>query len=189
MNEAFLIYQAKSFYNTYIALEQIKNEEDPIIYLVPMLVNGAFSVELTLKAILTKQGIEYKNEHNLKVLFDKLPLNIQNELWDYLKRKKPEYADTQKREKELIIMSDAFVKWRYCFEGESAPAFDINFLSAFANAAIGTMFHLGYNMFISPATIATETDDEIEKKIEDNRNSFFQSSTKYINSKKKGDKV
>ncbi len=188
MNETFLIYQAKSFYNAYIALEQIKIEEDPFIYLVPMLVNGAFSVELTLKAILTKQGIEYKNEHNLKVLFDKLPLNIQNELWDYLEKKKPEYADTQKRETELIIMSDAFVKWRYCFEGKSAPSFDINFLSAFANAAIYIMFHLGYNTFIKP-TITTETDDEIEKKFEDNRNSFFQSSTKYINSKEKGGKA
>ena len=158
MNEDFLIYQAKSFYNAYIALEQIKNEDDPLLLLVPMLVNGAFSIELTLKAILTKQEIEYKNEHNLKVLFDKLPLNIQKELWDYLEKKKPEYANTQKREAELIIMSDAFVKWRYCYE-ESAPAFDVSFLSAFANAAIYIMFNLGYNTFFIP-TITTETDDD-----------------------------
>lgn len=188
MNERFLIYQAKSFYNAYIALEQIKNEEDPFLLYVPMLVNGAFAVELTLKAILTKQKIEYKNEHNLKVLFDKLPLDIQKELWDFLEKKKPEYADSQKRETELIIMSDAFVKWRYCFEGEGAPAFDTSFLSAFANAAIYIMFHLGYNTFIQ-STISTETDDEIEKKFEDNRNYFFQSSTEYINTKEKGGKV
>lgn len=188
VNDAFLIYQAKSFYNAYIALEQIKNENDPIMYLIPMLANGAFSVELALKAILTKQGIKYKNEHNLKVLFDKLPSNIQNDLWNYLVTKKPEYADTQKRETELIIMSDAFVKCRYCFEGDGAPAFDINFLSAFANAAIYTMFNLGYNTYITPS-VHTETDAEIEKKIEDNRNSFLQSSTKYIKSKKTGGKV
>lgn len=189
MNEEFLIYQAKSFYNAYIMLEQIKNEEDPLLLYVPMLVNGAFAVELILKAILTKQKIEYKNEHNLKVLFDKLPLDIQKELWDFLEKKKPEYADHKKRETELIIMSDAFVKWRYCFEDKNAPAFDSSFLSAFANAAIYIMFHLGYNAFFVESNIPTETYDEIEKKFEDNRNSFFQSSTKYINSKEKGGKV
>lgn len=190
MNEAFLIYQAKSFYNAYIMLEQIKNEEDPLLLYVPMLVNGAFAVELILKAILTKQKIEYKNEHNLKVLFDKLPLDIQKELWDFLEKKKPEYADSKKRETELIIMSDAFVKWRYCFEGNGAPAFDTSFLSAFANAAIYIMFHLGYNAFCeSRSTVPIEKYDEIEKMFEDNRNSFFKSNTKYINSKEKGGKV
>ena len=190
MNEAVLIYQAKAFYNAYIMFDQIKNEEDPLLLSVPALVNGAFAVELTLKAILTKQKIEYKNEHNLKVLFDKLPLDIQKELWDFLEKKKPEYADYKKRETELIIMSDAFVKWRYCFEGEGAPAFDTSFLSAFANAAICTMFGLGYNVFLEARSpVPIEKYDEIEKKFEDNRNYFFQSSTEYINTKEKGGKV
>ena len=49
----FLIYQAKSFYNAYIALEQINQScELPLMHYVPMLVNGAFSIEITLKAIL-----------------------------------------------------------------------------------------------------------------------------------------
>ena len=70
----FLIYQAKSFYNAYIALEQINQLCDkPLMYYVPMLVNGAFSIEITLKAILSENQIDYGKEHNLVVLFQQLP--------------------------------------------------------------------------------------------------------------------
>ena len=188
MNDDFLVYQAKSFYNAYIALEQINNEDDPLLLYIPRLVNGAFAAEITLKAILTKQGIVYKNEHNLKILFDKLPSSIQKDFWDFLETKKPEYADVLKREKELLIMSDAFVKWRYCFEGNNAPAFDINFLSAFANAAIYIMFSLGYNAFLKPSN-TTKTEEEIEKMLEDNRNANYQNSITYINKKQQGGKI
>ena len=89
-------------------------------------------------------------------------------------------------------MSNAFEKWRYCFEGNNAPAFDINFLSAFANAAIYMMFHLGYNAFSKPSN-STKTDEEIEKMLEDNRNTNYQKSlnyvNKYVNKKEKGGKV
>lgn len=43
-----LAYQAKSFYNAYIALEQLK-PDDKMLLMVPKLVNGAFSIELILK--------------------------------------------------------------------------------------------------------------------------------------------
>ena len=85
-------------------------------------------------------------------------------------------------------MSDAFVKWRYCFEGNNAPAFDINFLSAFANAAIYIMFSLGYNAFLKPSN-TTKTEEEIEKMLEDNRNANYQNSITYINKKQQGDKI
>ena len=180
MDDDFLVYQAKSFYNAYIALEQLKVDDDPLLLFVPKLVNGAFAVELTLKAILNKYGIKYDKEHNLKVLFDKLPSNIQVDFWKYLISKKPEYADKEKRENELIIMSNAFVKWRYCFESD-APAFDETFLSAFANSAIYMMFHLGYNVFFgAPETV--DNYEEIEKKLEQNRKKYYESNIKYINS-------
>lgn len=182
MNNAFLVYQAKSFYNAYIALEQIKNAEDPLMYYVPMLVNGAFASELALKAILSEFNIEYKKEHNLKVLFDLFPTRLKDLFWKYLAYKKPEYADEEKRETELIIMSDAFVKWRYSFEGNNAPAFDTGFLSAFANAAIFTMFGLGFDASYRQVEL-TETIEEIERKYEENRNLNYQKNLRYINSK------
>lgn len=189
MNNPQLVYQAKAFYNAYIALDQIGNStNNPVLFLVPQIVNGAFAVEITLKAILTEQGICYGKEHNIKVLFDLLPQNIQNDLWDYFEKKKPEYAGTDKRESELIIMSDAFVKWRYSFEGNNPPAFDISFLSAFANAAIYMMFHLGYNAYVQPSN-SSETAEEIEKKFEDNRNNNYQNSANYINRKQNGGSV
>ena len=185
MKNIWLVHQAKAFYNAYIALEQIGDPADaPMLLFVPRIVNGAFAVEITLKAILTEQGINYDKEHNLKVLFDKLPRNIQNEFWEFLCSKKPEYSDVEKRDKELVIMSDAFIKWRYSFEG-GAPAFDENFLSAFANAAIYMMFHLGYNAFIQPSN-SSKSEEEIEKKFEDNRNANYQDSTDYINKKQNG---
>ena len=44
MNNPSLVYQAKSFYNAYIALEQLKTD-DELLLLVHKLVNGAFSVD------------------------------------------------------------------------------------------------------------------------------------------------
>lgn len=84
MKNPILVYQAKSFYNAFILLEQTKVEDDELLLVVPRLVYGAFSVEVTLKAILTEQGISYGKEHNLKTLFEKLPFEIQNQIWGYL---------------------------------------------------------------------------------------------------------
>ena len=56
----FLVFQAKSFYNAYIALEQLNQScEPPLLYYVPMIVNGAFSIEISLKALLAINHIEY----------------------------------------------------------------------------------------------------------------------------------
>lgn len=61
IRENHLVFQAKSFYNAYIALEQISRQsEDDLLLLIPTIVNGAFSCELTLKAILAKNKIEYE---------------------------------------------------------------------------------------------------------------------------------
>lgn len=163
-----LAYQAKSFYNAYIALEQL-NPDDKMLLMVPKLVNGAFSVELTLKAILVEQAIPYDRIHNLKILFDKLPPDIQNIIWDFLGKKAPEYSDATKRETELLIMSEAFAKWRYCFEESLVPAFDERFLSAFSNAAIATMFHLGYTVDLIEREASPEEQAEIDLVFENNR--------------------
>ena len=117
----------------------------------PLVVNGAFSVELAFKAILAKNGIEYGKEHNLLILFQMLPESFQQELWTYLIEKAPEYADSSKTYDELILLSNAFIDWRYVFEEKPVPAIDSRFLAAFANAAIRTMFS-HYNTDLQPLT-------------------------------------
>ena len=175
LNNPFLVYQAKSFYNAFIALEQLQ-QPDEFLLAVPILVNGALAVELALKAILVEQGIKYSHEHNLKILFDMLPLPIQEQVWRNLISKAPEYADNTKRENELLLISEAFVKWRYSFEGTPAPAFDRRFLDAFANAVCLTMFELGYNAFLVPrkGQLSEEELQAFDQKYERNRNECIQ---------------
>lgn len=187
MNNSFLVYQAKSFYNAYIALNQIRTPEDELLYLVPEMVNGALSVELTLKAILTEQNIPYEHEHNLKILFDKLPLHIQNMIWYYVAQKAPMYSDHTKCENELLLMSEAFVQWRYVFEGNLAAAFEPSFLAVFANAAIFVMFYLGYNVFYTKVEdkFSVEELAEIESKFETNRRESLLHNQEIIEKKKR----
>lgn len=169
MNADLLVYQAKAFYNAYIALDQLSRDDSDTLLLLfaPLVVNGAFSVELALKAILAKNQIEYGKEHNLLILFQMLPKSFQQELWAYLIEKAPEYAGSEKGLDELILLSNAFVDWRYAFEGKPVPAIESRFLAAFANAAIRTMFS-HYNVDLVPSTQA-EPDDEIKQKFRENR--------------------
>ena len=169
INTDFLVYQAKSFYNAYIALEQINGAcDNPLMYHVPVLVNGAFSIEITLKAMLAKNQIDYGKEHNLFVLFRLLPDSFQLEVLGHLTEKAPEYRDADKCFDELVLISNAFIDWRYAFEGKPAPALNTRFLAAFANAAIWTMFS-HYNVDIVPSSTKTKTDDEIDEMIRKNR--------------------
>lgn len=148
-----------------------------------MLVNGAFSVEITLKAILFKEGIEYGKEHNLLVLFEMLPKAIQDKIWNYLAQKAPEYTDQKRRADELVLISNAFVDYRYVFEGKTVPAFDARFLSAFANAAICTMFSLGYNLFLVPGT-SEKSEQEIDNMFANNRAESIQAIQAQIKKKR-----
>lgn len=168
-NADVLVYQAKQFYNVYIALDQINRVcENPLMYYVPMVVNGAFSIEITLKAILAKNQIKYGKEHNLLVLYQLLPNSFQAELLGHLVEKAPEYKDVNKFCEELILISNAFVDWRYFFEGKPAPALDSRFLAAFANAAIWTMFS-HYNVDFVPSSSEERTEEEIDEMLRQNR--------------------
>ena len=185
MRSDFLVYEAKSFYNAYIALEQLsKADTTPELLLyAPMVVNGSFSIELTLKAILVKNHISYGKEHNLLVLFRLLPKPFQDELLTHLIEKAPEYINPEKCVEEMVLLSNAFVDWRYAFEDNPAPAIDSRFLFAFANAAIGTMFS-HYNVDLVPST-QVETDDEIEQKFRENRELCKEANLRRIEKKNK----
>lgn len=185
MNADLLVYQAKSFYNAYIELDRLSRDDSNTLLLLfaPLVVNGAFSVELALKAILAKNHIEYGKEHNLLILFQMLPKSFQLELWEYLIKKAPEYAGSEKGLDELILLSNAFVDWRYAFEGNPVPAIESRFLAAFANAAIWTMFS-HYNTDLRPVA-KTESDNTIEQKFRDNREECKEINLKMIKKKTK----
>lgn len=189
MKNPYLVYQAKSFYNAYHVLQQVTFDSDELLLVAPKFVYGSFAVELTIKAILVEQDIPYNNEHNLKLLFDMLPLNIQERVWSYLSTKFPEYSDIDKCQTELLIMSEAFVQWRYYYESNSAaPSFDGRFLAAFANAMIFVMFDLGYNTFFTKSEAIppfTEKYAEIDKKFEENRKEYIEKNRDIIQKKQR----
>ena len=156
------VYYAKSFYNAFITLEQINyNSPDNLLYIIPMVVNGAFSIEITLKSLLLKSKIEYNKEHNLINLYRMLPDLFQEEIISHLAEKAPEYCEIHKLSEELLMISNLFVDWRYAFEGNIAPAADLKFVSAFANAAILTMFS-HYNVDLVECNDRGMADEHIE---------------------------
>lgn len=158
------IYQAKSFYNAYINLERIHAQAGGLSFFAPMAINGAFAIEITIKAILLNLNIPFEKEHNLAVLFNLLPEEVQNEIWNWVKEKTPEYADEEKRNEELILISEVFKQCRYIYEFD-IPPFDTRFLSSFANATIGVMFKLGLNVDFE-LTDCDESETELSEMLE-----------------------
>ena len=185
IREEYLVFQAKSFYNAYIALEQISRQsDDGLLLCIPTIVNGAFSCELTLKAILAKNKVRYDNEHNLLSLFELLPDSFQTELLGHLIQKAPEYKEPEKFADELILISNAFVDWRYAFEDKPVPALDTKFLSVFANAAIWTMFS-HYNVSLEQCDSVEKTDESIEEMFRENRERCKRINIEKLQKKKK----
>lgn len=183
MRPDFLIFQAKSFYNAYINLERFDMQSGDCLFTIPMLVNGAFSIELSLKAILTQNNISYKKEHNLLVLFKMLPQEFQCEIIGYLLEKAPEYKDMKKLAKEMVLVSNAFIDCRYAFE-ENVPSFDFRFLAALANASMrGVLAH--YDVKLVLMEEKPMTDEELDKIMEDNRQRFIEKNISYIAKKEK----
>lgn len=185
MHSDVLVYQAKAFYNAYIALGHLSRDDSEAFLLlsVPLVVNGAFSIELTLKAILAKNNIEYGKEHNLLVLYKMLPDAFQKELLSHLIEAAPEYIEAETCFDELLLLSNAFVDWRYLFEGKPVPAIDLRFLSAFSNAAIVTMFS-HYNTDLTPSD-RTVSDEKVEQKLRENREQCKEINLKMIQKKLK----
>ena len=171
LNKEWLAFEAKSFYNAYLNLEWMNQSMGGTNFFIPMAVNGSFSIELSIKAILVHFGIPYDREHNLLALFRLLPVQLQDIFWRYLAYKAPEYADEKRRHDELVMISNVFVDWRYGFEGDPAPAFETRFLAAFANTAIWVMFALGmdYEIVERSKDKMDKSDEEIIDMIDQNR--------------------
>ncbi len=138
MKKCYLAFQAKIFYETFVVLRKMISEENGVVrYHVPYIVNGAFSAELALKSILTENEIAYQKEHNLLKLFFLLPKEYRDEIISRFILLYPAY-NQDNFSVDLVLLSDAFIDWRYSFEGNVAPM-DAKFADSFITAIAKTL--------------------------------------------------
>lgn len=83
----------------------------------------AFSSELGLKALFLKAGMPIPRKHDLKGLFDSLPNDMQKNI----KVQIDQEGFEDDFETLIDKNKDAFIKWRYYYEGGDKKA-DITFL-------------------------------------------------------------
>lgn len=165
MDTLKLRYQAGSFLNTYINLCAMNAEAKDLTFVIPMVVNGAFAAELSLKAILTENGIEYSNVHSLLYLFMLLPDDFALEVINRSMERAPAFRDFQVWENQLFLISDAFEEWRYSYEAKHSLILDTNFLQAFVQALNSTLT-AHYGSVKAEPVDTMEEDEEIEKKFQ-----------------------
>jgi hypothetical protein len=90
--------------------------------IVPAVVCLAFSIELGFKSILV--GCNKPSEgHKFVELFGKLPDEIKTEIERFVVDDKSTFSS------QLAAVSNAFVEWRYIFEGSGLHSIDIEFLA------------------------------------------------------------
>ena len=91
-------------------------------FIVPAVVNLAFSIELYLKFLLAKNETPDSTDHNLSKLFDLLDSTIQQEIIDLTDYDKDEF------ESLLSKHTEAFVEWRYIHERNVSINVDLKFM-------------------------------------------------------------
>lgn len=82
-------------------------------YFFPAIINLSFSVELYLKALVQKYGIQYQKVHGIKGLYDDLPPIVKDTLAAKYQKKCPYPVSLTET---LEVHDQAFIKWRYAFE-------------------------------------------------------------------------
>lgn len=93
--------------NTYERCMMCINQNGAIILPIPAMANSAFSVELFLKAVIKEKTSECRS-HKLSDLFNRLPIEIQQEIMN-----ETNHSDF---ETQIERFSDAFVDFRYIYE-------------------------------------------------------------------------
>jgi hypothetical protein len=91
---------------------------------------GALSVELGIKALLMKVGLEVLKTHDLLELFEKLPVALRDEITEGVC--KNEGYSAEKFDAVLKINRDVFTAWRYFHELSPPSSADPGFLIALA---------------------------------------------------------
>lgn len=126
ITSATIYQECVAFYDVYKSLEKrlessgIHNDPSgnhiPTLLSVPYIVNGAFACELALKYVLIENQINfcYTDGHNLKYLFNLLPQRDKNNIENILKMKTN--LDSILLYKEIDLIADSFIKWRYYFQ-------------------------------------------------------------------------
>lgn len=113
--------------NVYFAAAKLLFEKS-FEYMPVILANTAFSCELYLKALLHGYNIDFGRAHGLKDLFERLPREIRDYIYQNIA--------IENREKEfplcLAEQNDAFVTYRYMNEAKRLTAHPV-FLFAFAH--------------------------------------------------------
>lgn len=168
MKKPFLSYQAQSFFSVFEMLDEILNNTDYNLlrYYAPWITNGAFSAELCLKSILAENEISYNKEHRLFNLFILLPKKYQDEIL-YKILLSPYKFDKENFTKNIILISDAFVEWRYAYEGNAA-AIDSGFFKAWV-IAISAVHKLHYGIELVKNEVPAITVEEFDIMVQQNR--------------------
>jgi hypothetical protein len=92
----------------------------------PVILSCAFAIEVCLKLLLVEEAGEESQGHNLKILFEKLPSELLNRIFDhFLTQNLGETKDSLNT--NLENHKKIFVNWRYAFESidplECSPSF------------------------------------------------------------------
>lgn len=90
---------------------------DDFYIICPIIMTGSFSCEMYLKILLKYEEINYKKEHSLYELFNKLKPATKEEVLNT-------YGDEEFIEK-LKKYQDTFIKWRYFFEEDPEKSEDM----------------------------------------------------------------
>jgi hypothetical protein len=109
----------------------------PVVALCPMIVSYAFAAELYLKALATAgTGRSAIRGHKLHVLFGRLDGDVRDEIaLAYEARTGRSATDL---DGDLRAFNDAFVDWRYVFEGAGQQV-RVNLLAAFVQSIYTTI--------------------------------------------------
>ena len=94
-------------------------------YIAPFLVNAAFALELFLKSLAKQHGKEMRG-HSLLKLFDELPSSARHSI-DQAFAGAPDFLTDFDESGDLrglfVNLDDAFVAWRYAYEGRAEGRF------------------------------------------------------------------
>lgn len=116
----------------------VKNPDGaPIVALCPMIVSYAFAAELYLKALATVgTGRTAIRGHKLHVLYARLNPDLRDEIARAYEARTGRGAGNL--DGDLRGFNDAFVEWRYVFEGAGQQV-RVNLLAAFVQSTYATI--------------------------------------------------
>lgn len=119
---------ASAFLEAYRRCDPLRDRSAPEHFMAfPAVVCAAFSAEVGIKELLAREGAP-SNGHNLLLLFNKLKQPTR----DSIIQRTGFPPDVFRA--NLSLAKDAFVEWRYVYEGGGEKLVNLNFMGALAGA-------------------------------------------------------